>query len=1334
MMSKRFCVLPLLTFLSLCLSSGLLIAAEPLARFRCSERLGLDWPETMVTYRVQFRPGTVRDVNLRLVDADEQAHPCQLWRVERRAEGSIASAWVSFMAALPAEGSYDFRLLPGIAAPSADGRFRATSDANALTLENSAVAIRLPAPGEAKFDEPLAFGREHSEMLKRYDRQAAAGIAPGPIQGVRLAGGRFIGGSYFQADDPESAPKVTALECAITEQGPLFVEGQVRYTFDNGGFYQLTARLLANDSAVRVDEQMDLGVTFPPTPSWRVVMSLSGGWQGGYKPDRVFWCSTRGMEERDETFERILAKQGFEVEPFQAANFGHRAIRYDQPSAKVLDLLAWYPWHPAAHYFGLVDSRALAANPKAPMLAVVPLHAGTWRGMHRWFRAPQQFAELWVHRAGDVALCWPLLAQPHPNTLLHTGEYDPELPLTFRRRVWALVAGPMQYHGTLYPLRQYEGHVTLDNYKDWVLDWPARGDVTYPRLVVRRQDVGRLAGKLSSLPSSEVLGEYLYFNDGPERREKLWKGLFGPSCWSGPWGQAHEALRRGGDARALTWVAHFRHAQMAGWAHEADELLSSPQLDPEQRARLRTALAALASTLTEPDFNPRGSMVHLGNPNMPINRFCALPFVACLIPDHPQADRWLDLSADYLRYKLSMNVAPGGAWSELITYFGASAPHVMQTAMVLGGAGRLDEPTARQAALPAAFTVNLLSPKDPRFGTRMLPNWGHEGYDLTTHWLVAAGLMRDVDPDLAKALVWSWDQLGRPMHSHHDAGFTPRALAHADLLAQLPAGYVPKLLRSTWWPGFGAVLRAHAGDPNETYFSFRQGYLTSHCDANQGDFVLYAKGAPLSTLSLFGYAIHDNRPFAKLGAEFGWHNRVRFGSPSNDGGWPGGGAISGVHGHFFSDSVDYLLGLGDYGPQRWSRQVLFLKGKSAAGPNYFVLRDSFHNQEGDPPKLQRKWWYLKTPGKKDQVRAASRELNYTSTFGPRLHVRFLQPDAIQAESRDATQDGPLYNRAAINWQKASPAPPEGKPATSVRVEETITVTAVGPIAPGRDVLVVLYPQRADEAAPRYESLADGVAKIPTGEGTDYVFAGRTPLEFRQGDVAFKGTAGAVRIYPKEVHLVIAEGPGTATYRGVTFESAVPAVRVVPAGQTQRTQTIRQPAPATSIRFALDPGAGPIEEVSPGVTKQEREGGVSYQFDSPETIHLDRDGVEFIGRRGGIEVDEKAGTTRLVIVDGWQVGHGGNTARQWTDGPVDVTFHAERIVGRSSGEGRYVHLSRPSGLDRLPVLVVDGQGYAPGTHEETLIVPIMPGEHTWEVRPLAQPPIFRTWQQWRKQLP
>jgi len=85
--------------------------------------------------------------------------------------------------------------------------------------------------------------------------------------------------------------------------------------------------------------------------------------------------------------------------------------------------------------------------------------------------------------------------------------------------------------------------------------------------------------------------------------------------------------------------------------------------------------------------NPRGSMTHLGNPNMPINRFCGLAWAAALIPDHPMAKTWLDAAAQYIRYKLAINTAPNGTWGELITYYAASAPHLTQVPQ-LGDRGK----------------------------------------------------------------------------------------------------------------------------------------------------------------------------------------------------------------------------------------------------------------------------------------------------------------------------------------------------------------------------------------------------------------------------------------------------------------------------------------------------------------------------------------------------------------------------------------------------------------------------------------------------------------------
>jgi hypothetical protein len=1305
-----------------------------LAVFEAREVLDLDWPRTLVTYRVDLKPGQARPGSVRLLDERGREQPCQLWRVVKHGDGSIASARVSFYAELKKNERYRYELHAG--ARGTDAAPLAADDRGPfITLDNKIVALRLPRV-ETHRVAPRARNGKPGGHVDRLRASISPGddAVPGPIQGIRLADGRWVGGSYFHCADPERGPKVVGYRCEITEQGPLFVEARVRYEFGNGGFYQLTARLLAGDPAARIDEQSDLKHT-DPGDACQLVVSLSGGWQdGGWKPDRVFWGALRGVPGHAAALEKNLKDLGFGPHPTQAGQPGSRAIPYDAAATKLFDLTDWVPWIDAAYYFGLVDSRTLTMaavqQGQLPFLAVVPLHTGTWRGNQDGYKT------LIAHRGDDVALHLPLLAPPHPNSLLHTGEYDPALPLSFSRRQWALVGGPFQYHSTLYPFRNYEGGVNLDNYKDWVLDWPEDPAIRYPRLALKRADVDRLAGRLDGHPGAAVLKQYLYFGDNPKRRQRMSDLTYDSSEWTNPRGQC-QAFLLGRDRALFAWFSSYRQAQMAGWANGLDELLSSPRLKGGPRRDFRGFLAAMCCLLTEPDCNPRGSLIHLGNPNMPINRFFALTFAASLIPDHPRAREWLDTSAAYVRFKLAQNEAPGGAWDELLTYL-MPGMHIVQAAQALNGTGRLDAATLRRAALPGRFALQLLAPRDPRFGARSLPNWGHEGCNIPTHWLVSAALVRDCDPELARALVWAWDQVGRPLADQHDADFSPRLVALADLLPSREtssgAGYVPKELGSAWLPGFGAVLRAHAGDPDETYLSYRQGYLASHSDANQGDFVLFAKGAPLSTLSLFGYAIVADGPFAKLNRDFGWHNRVRFGRPTDTGGWPGGGPISQVHAHSFGDSVDYLRGLGDYGPQRWARQVVFLKGKSARGPNYFVFRDSFTPRTG-ADQLQEKWWYLRTPGGKEQVQASKDAIDYRSPYGARLNVRFLQPAAVAVETRSATHSGSFYGQAAHNWNRVhDPKTPKSVPLTANLVlgqggaEETMSVSAAGPIAAGQDVLVALYPQAADEAAPRYEARADGAAKVTTSEGTDYVFVSNRPMQFAQGDVAFEGVAGAVRVYPNEVHLVIAEGPGRVAYQGTALVSPVPATRVIPRAELKSARTITVSAPRSAVTFALDPAQGAVEELAPGVRWQEQAHGFALEFHAAQPMTFDKDGATFHGRRGGIVVDARAGTARLVLLDGAKIGYG--RAQVWGGaGPFDLTFHPDRVTGRTDGLGRFVYLSRPARLDRLPMLVIDGESYAPGTAEDTLIVPIMPGAHAVEVRALPQPPVYRTWQQW-----
>ena len=131
----------------------------------------------------------------------------------------------------------------------------------------------------------------------------------------------------------------------------------------------------------------------------------------------------------------------------------------------------------------------------------------------------------------------------------------------------------------------------------------------------------------------------------------------------------------------------------------------------------------------------------------------------------------------------------------------------------------------------------------------------------------------------------------------------------------------------------------------------------------------------------------------------------------------------------------------------------------------------------------------------------------------------------------------------------------------------------------------------------------------------------------------------------------------------------------------------------------------------------------------KTLNFEREGVLFTGRRGGIVIDNAHQTVRLVVLDGDNAQYQKLRAH-YGKGPWDLTFHRDRVVGKSAGDGRILYVTTPTGIQELPELVIDGYPFMPGSiGRETLIVPLMPGEHAFEIRALEQPPIWRNWQAW-----
>jgi hypothetical protein len=370
-------------------------ADEPLAVFQEREITGRDWDRTLVSYRL-LGPDTVSSSspadrqtdavlrlrkpvapgNVHLVDGAGEVVPFQLWRVQTNEDGTISSARLSFHAELEAGGSYRYELLGGPGAQSeTGGNVGISTSGGVLTLANDQVAIRLREPGRHRFDQPLSMGdvRRHGEISDAYGELAQRGIAFGPIRGIGLADGAWVGGSYFATEPIEAvraeqnyfdgpvterhrqgalaaAPKVSGYTCEVTERGPLFAEARVRFRFDNGGYHRLTARVLAGDPAVRIDEAMDLKGTSPQADPLYVMMSVG---DPDWRPDALFAYGPRG-KSYDELHE-ALKEQG--IKPTR----GSMPITYEKDH-KVVDLVPHDPWSRRAHYLGLVKTEELVRD------------------------------------------------------------------------------------------------------------------------------------------------------------------------------------------------------------------------------------------------------------------------------------------------------------------------------------------------------------------------------------------------------------------------------------------------------------------------------------------------------------------------------------------------------------------------------------------------------------------------------------------------------------------------------------------------------------------------------------------------------------------------------------------------------------------------------------------------------------------------------------------------------------------------------------------------------------------------------------------------------------
>ncbi|MHC4917818.1 MAG: hypothetical protein ACYTGB_20265, partial [Planctomycetota bacterium] len=655
--------------------------------FSQPEVLGYDWPRHLLTYRVEFEPGQARAGALSLRNAEGVETPFQVDVADRYADGSIREAEVRFYAALPADGRLHFTLKTQAGAKAAPkvAHVSVKTTPDTVELRNGHTAVRLPA-GRRTFDEPRPLA-----------------TVTGPVRAFQLANGHWVGGSRFAGEGAPPSTGVRSMATRIASTGPLVAEAVVRYELTGGGHFEVVVRLQAEEPMIFIREEADTGLVRAPVLS---VEYLLGG--EAWLPDIVYTRTGRPRAGSDPALEAELNAAGIALPETRKGLQRVAALRPGEAAGRLFNLIVAHRWTEAPLFAALLRRSDLhMAAEKRSFVGIVPLHAGRWRNAQH-----ERGLELQVNLLPDgrVAFRLPLTAPAPRGSYLHTGEYDTTLPASMLRREWGILVGaaPASMQA-LWDARLDLGYVTLDDYKDWILDWSSDPKVTHPRLFFTAEDVRRAKAHADANPYKKELLALPYFGHDPAAAKRFGEKAVKSGRFAGR-GYLWHLLFRGG-YMGLPWISGFHQSNYAiRVTIPAESALANRSLDPVLRDRVRAIVAACAHAASEPDLTRRGCGIHQGNPNMPIRRFLALAHFAALIPDHPRAKRWLDVSAQYLRWKVQTMVAPKGDWGEPGRYLNASLPYFIQAAILLENAGALDADTVRQCGAVVCAHSNFLSP------------------------------------------------------------------------------------------------------------------------------------------------------------------------------------------------------------------------------------------------------------------------------------------------------------------------------------------------------------------------------------------------------------------------------------------------------------------------------------------------------------------------------------------------------------------------------------------------------------------------------------------------
>ncbi|MCL1857589.1 MAG: hypothetical protein FWF84_08160, partial [Kiritimatiellaeota bacterium] len=820
------------------------------------EYVGSDlWQNEFVGYAMEFKEGEMwpKGVRLRL---EGKELPVQLSEAESYADGSVKRAKVCFVASLPANGAVTYTLTggkKGDAAAKHKTDLKVAKGRKNIEISTDQVGVRLLGGNAAKVS------------LSGKD-------IPAPLQAVRLSGakGAWVGSGKFET-------KLTCTGYAVTilDEGPVFFKAKIRYDFakpDYGKLYPGDERFAGKGWDDPADPSVARYVR--EAPYYEMVVRVVYSQATAYIEEDINmtrWALINDDGGKDAALNTFVE--------FRPQTFWDMALNPDMtPAQKWAIEYNWDWWGSRSHaapdnfvfsFYGEKFKPALmtlangrASHPDitngnyAPkdfpdlgegrrLFTLIPSSGNGNRDSCRWGAFgdgtdyvvvfPSQMKR-W-RQPDTVPRTLELLVQQNDTLEMRVfaseanGKRDVYLKnsLSLGKREWVIMAMRQDAREMFDALNKQAVRLTnytLDEVKDWVLEWDDAG-VYYPNLTVKPEGgLSALEVLRRNIKASDFLTRYLETtqdNDYQRNRAFYRKLLLGDDTqetFDEVYGNLRERLdkvffgtsRHDTPEGNLTWPndgINTTCISMGYIAREADVLLGSPLMTADKKRELLSRIAFMAYMLRDGAWAPRSASTKMGSSNMPVQSNMGRYHTAAMLLRHPMYDEWVGNSLAYVLFLLNDEktglIGADGSPMSCPHYMGAGIGAISPAIVSLNQKGMLGDDLAKtfpNLYKNLRFMVDMMTPVDPRVGTigghsamRIIPPEGHgEPFDGNYLASTFATLVKESDPQLAGELMWAWETSGRQGVN--------ALLMDGTITAKIPE------MKSALYPGFGAFLRA----------------------------------------------------------------------------------------------------------------------------------------------------------------------------------------------------------------------------------------------------------------------------------------------------------------------------------------------------------------------------------------------------------------------------------------------------------------------------------------------------------------------------------------------